>query len=147
MHSTTSSAPTEFTVPGEAAPQGSKRAVRLRNGRTVLLESSKRLKPWRSLVSLCAAEAWQGPPCAGPVALELDFAFVRPKSHLTTKGAVRTGAPAFPGRIDLDKLVRSVGDGMTGIVYGDDSQIVSIIARKGYGPQARTVVRIRPLTP
>ena len=146
MHSTTSSAPIEFTIPGEAAPQGSKRAVRLRNGRTVLLESSKRLKPWRSLVSLCAAEAWQGPPCAGPVEVEVDFDFVRPRSHLTTKGALRSGAPAFPGRIDLDKLLRSVGDGMTGIVYVDDSQIVSIIARKGYGPQARTVVRIRPLT-
>jgi Holliday junction resolvase RusA-like endonuclease len=35
---------------------------------------------------------------------------------------------------------------MTGIVYLDDSQIVSIIARKAYGPQARTFVRIRPLT-
>ncbi len=146
MHSTTSSAPIEFTVPGDAAPQGSKRAVRLRNGRTVLLESSKRLKPWRALVSLAAAEAWAQPPCAGPVEVEVDFDFVRPKSHLTTKGALRSGAPAFPGRIDLDKILRSLNDGMTGIVYLDDSQIVSIIARKGYGPQARTFVRIRPLT-
>ena len=33
---------------------------------------------------------------------------------------------------------------MNGIVYSDDSQIVSKIVDKRYGPQARVVVRIEP---
>ncbi len=147
MHSTTSSAPIEFTVPGDAAPQGSKRAVRLRNGRTVLLESSKRLKPWRALVSLAAAEAWQGPPCAGAVAIGLAFVYVRPKSHLTTKGALRAGAPTHPGKPDIDKLCRGVLDGLTGIVYGDDAQVVALVATKEYGETAHTRIKATPLTP
>jgi Holliday junction resolvase RusA-like endonuclease len=130
----------EFTVPGEAAPQGSKRAVRLPNGRTVLLESSKRLKPWRGLVSMCAAEAWKEPPTTAPVELHATFTFVRPKSHFTAKGALKSGARPAPGKPDLDKLARGLCDGLTGIVYVDDSQIVRLNLRKEYGPTASTTV-------
>ena len=54
--STTNSAPIEFTIPGAAAPQGSKRAIRLRTGRTVLVESSAKVKPFRAVAALVAGE-------------------------------------------------------------------------------------------
>ena len=132
----------EFTVPGEAAPQGSKRAVRLPNGRTVLLESSKRLKPWRGLVSMCAAEAWKESPTTAPVELHATFTFVRPKSHFTAKGALKSGARPAPGKPDLDKLCRGLLDGLTGVIYRDDSQVIYLNAMKRFGDMSETVVTI-----
>lgn len=132
----------EFRCPGLPAPQGSKRAVRLRNGRTVLLESSARVRPYRATLALVARQAWPGPPSAGAVALEVVFRFPRPKSHLRASGEVRGSAPSIPSRPDLDKLVRALGDALTGIVYLDDGQIGRWVATKEWGPTAETVVRI-----
>ena len=132
----------EFVVPGAAAPQGSHRPMRLRSGRTVLIESSKRLKPWRAVFALAASEAWTKPPHAGVVALELTFRFVRPRSHFTAKGALRAGAPLAPPRPDLDKLVRGACDSMTGVVYVDDSQVGCIWAAKEYGDRDETLVSV-----
>jgi len=60
--------------------------------------------------------------------LEVDFYLERPK---TVKQSARP-LPIVPP--DLDKLVRGVGDGIgqSGMIWGDDSQIVEIIARKSY---------------
>ena len=132
----------EFTVPGLAAPQGSKRAVRLRNGRTVLLESSARVKPYRAVFALAARQAWIEPPATGVVAVELLFRFLRPKSHYTSTGALRLSAPRAPGRPDLDKLCRAALDAMTGVVYADDSQVAILSACKEWGDTAETRVKV-----
>jgi len=132
----------EFTVPGLAAPQGSKRAVRLRNGRTVLLESSARVRPYRAVFALAARQAWTEPPATGVVAVELLFRFLRPKSHYTSTGALRLSAPRAPGRPDLDKLCRAALDAMTGVVYADDSQVAILSACKEWGDTAETRVKV-----
>ena len=134
----------EFTVPGEAAPQGSKRAVRSRGGRILLLESSARVKPYRAVFALAARQAWTEPPATGPVAVELLFRFVRPASHYTAKGALRDAAPRHVGKPDIDKLCRAVLDALTGIAYADDSQVVALDASKVYGPTASTEIFIKP---
>ena len=132
----------EFTVPGLAAPQGSKRAVRLRNGRTVLLESSARVRPYRAVFALAARQAWTEPPATGVVAVELLFRFPRPKSHYTGKGALKPTAPRAPGRPDLDKLCRAALDAMTGVVYVDDAQVAILSACKEWGDTAETCVKV-----
>lgn len=131
-----------FTVPGAAAPQGSKRAIRLRNGRVALVESSARVKPYRAVVALAAREAWSQPPVTGAVTVRLDFTFARPKSHFTAKGAIRSGAPHFPGKPDIDKLCRAVLDALTGVVYADDAQVQTLVAVKGYGLTPETEIEI-----
>jgi Holliday junction resolvase RusA-like endonuclease len=132
----------EFVVPGFAAPQGSKSAFKLPNGRVVLVESSKQVKPYRAVFAMCARQAWTEPPATGVVAVELCFRFPRPKSHLTSKGLVRPGSPLAPMRYDLDKLARAANDAMTGIVYVDDSQIAMLAASKEWGPTAETLVKV-----
>ena len=134
-----------LTVPGAAAPQGSKRVVRLRNGRIALLESSAKVKPYRAVVSLSARAAWIGPPADGPVEVSLAFTFARPKSHFTGKGALRAGAPVTPGKPDIDKLCRAVLDALTGVVYADDAQVVGLKATKRYGPIPGTDIHIWPV--
>lgn len=46
---------------------------------------------------------------------------------------------------DLDNLAKTVLDGMNGIVYQDDSQIVEIILKKQYSENPRTEVRVSPI--
>lgn len=64
----------------------------------------------------------------GPIRLEIDFFLPRPQSVSQAKRAM----PIVPP--DLDKLVRAVGDGIgqSGMIWGDDSQIVEILATKSY---------------
>ena len=66
-------------VPGKPAPQGSKSFKGYRGGRSVLVESSKELGPWRERVALAAHSHAPG-LSTGPVGLTLKFVMPRPKS-------------------------------------------------------------------
>ena len=77
-----------------------------------------------------------------------EFDFRRPKSHLTSKGALTKAAPLFPtGRQigDTDKLIRSVCDALTGIVWYDDSQVVDITAKKRFRSRDQVIITITPV--
>ena len=138
----------KFSVPGAAAPQGSKRAFKLRgSGRVVLVESSAKVKPYRATVALAARQAWNRPPTGKAVYVRVAFTFTRPKSHFTAKGAIRNGAPDFPGKPDTDKLCRAVLDALTGVAYVDDAQVVWLEATKNYAETPGTVIEIREMAP
>lgn len=132
-----------FSVPGPAAPQGSKRAFRTRSGRIALVESSNKVKPFRAAVAIGAVAAG-ATPLEGPVTMQVAFIFMRPASHFTRSGALRASAPSHPGKPDLDKLARAVGDALTGVCYRDDSQIVRWEMTKRYGKQASTEISVLP---
>jgi len=132
-----------FTVPGIAAPQGSKKAFRTKGGRIALVESSPNVKPYRASVA-SAAYAAGAKVLHGPIFITVVFQFVRPKSHYTAKGALRDAAPRNVGKPDIDKLCRAVLDALTGIAYADDSQVVALDASKVYGPTASTEIFIKP---
>lgn len=131
----------EFVVVGIPAPQGSKRAF-VRGGRVSLVESCARVKPYRALVSLAASQTRKDPPTRLPVGIGITFVFVRPKSHYTSKGELRASAPSFPGKPDVDKLCRAVLDALTGILYHDDAQVVSLNASKRYGVASMTAISL-----
>lgn len=137
-------------VHGTPAPQGSKRFV----GNGVMIESSKRVKPWREAVKHAALDALNGaPPIDGPVWLSADFYLPRPKGHYRTgrnAHLLRDSAPARPAsKPDLDKLLRSTCDALKDAgVYRDDSQIVRAIADKYYADPLSVpgaVITVRPL--
>ena len=117
-----------FFVPGVAAPQGSKRHV----GRGVMIESSKRLKPWRKTVTgaaktaLLYSDSWEASTDA-PVSVALSFQLPRPKRVPRS----RRGYPVT--KPDGDKLARAVLDSLTDAdVFADDSQVVSLHVTKTY---------------
>lgn len=118
-----------FTISGiTPAPQGSKRHVG--NGRMV--ESSAKVRPWREAVRQ-EALATGLPITACPVFLRLSFTFARPKGHRNAKGQLRPSAPVdHITRPDLDKLCRSTLDGLTGVLFCDDSQVAFMVASKAY---------------
>jgi Holliday junction resolvase RusA-like endonuclease len=124
----------EIVAYGVPASQGSKRHV----GKGIMIESSKATRPWRERVHFAALEAMAGAPrLEGPVALDVQFFFDRPKSHYGTgrnAGALKSDAPSVPATRatkDADKLLRACFDAMTSAgVYKDDSQVWLVVASK-----------------
>jgi Holliday junction resolvase RusA-like endonuclease len=61
----------------------------------------------------------------------------RPKAHYGSgrnADKLKDSAPAFPlGKPDVDKLSRGVMDALTGIIFRDDSCVVTKRASKRYG--------------
>ncbi len=112
----------KFYVHGLPTPQGSARAF-MAGGRPVITSANKNLGDWRRLIADASQKHAQ--MLAGPISLQLRFYLPRPKS--TPK---KTYWPAK--RPDLDKLIRAVGDALTGIMWADDSQICVIYALKFY---------------
>ncbi len=112
-----------YGLPG---PQGSKRHV----GKGVMIESSKKVKPWREAVKLAALDIRSGaPPIDAPVEAVMVFTVVRPRSHYRSgrnAHLLREGAPARPGTTpDLSKLARSTEDALTEAgVWRDDALLV-----------------------
>lgn len=109
-----------ITVHGSPAPQGSKRHI----GKGVMVEMSKKVKPWREAVKhavLCS----DGFPVAGPVRIQIVFTLPKP-----------SGAPkkvqTYPSKKpDIDKLLRSTLDGLVDCgAIDDDARVVEVTATK-----------------
>ena len=114
-----------FTVPGKPAPQGSKSFKGFRNGRGVMVESSKEVGPWRERVALAAHNAMGGRNLFdGAVHAHLEFTMPRPKS------APKRSTPPAAKRPDIDKLARACLDAISGVIICDDSQIIELRASK-----------------
>ena len=130
----------ELRIRGLPAPQGSKKHV----GRGILVESSKRVKPWRTDIVTQSWDQYKSEPMTGPLEVEIIFWFPRPVAHYRTALGKRTNtikdnAPthttsAFDG--DIDKVVRATLDGLSakagGCVIKDDSLVVKLSCEKRY---------------
>lgn len=108
----------EVVVYGIAAPQGSKRHV----GRGIMVESSKKVAPWRDDVRAAALTVHDGPPLDGPLAALMVFTLRKPASAPVRR---RTWPDRYP---DLSKLVRSTEDALTTAgLWADDARLVEYV--------------------
>lgn len=140
-----SRAPFTLTVYCKPQPQGSSRAFIPKGwNRAVITSDNKGLKTFRQEASKAALVARQA---AGfndlifgkhvPVEASFVFYFQRPPS-VPKKRTEHVVKP------DLSKLVRAAEDSLTGIVFHDDSQIVSYgNTRKEYGLPERAEITVR----
>ena len=128
-------------VHGRPAPQGSKKyAGHRRNAASgrisaVLVEQSKRVKPWRALVTTATRQAFTTTdepdlfPLDGPLAADIVFTVRKPASAPKR----RRSWPVTRDSGDLDKLLRSTFDGIAdaGAVV-DDARIIHVTATKAF---------------
>ena len=81
-------------------------------------------------------------PIEGPVSLAAVFEFERPKSHYGK--ALKASAPVYhTQRPDVDNLIKTVLDGLNGIAWLDDAQVVSVSGEKvwsGNAPMTRVTI-------
>jgi Holliday junction resolvase RusA-like endonuclease len=134
-----------FRVAGIAQPKGSAKAfvplkwaktavAQGRAPRAIVTQDNPQSKGWEQLVAEQAQQVVGDALFLGPVVLTVTFHLPRPIS-LPKRTRHHTKQP------DLDKLVRAIGDGLTGVVFLDDKQVVDLHARKCYadypqGPHA-----------
>lgn len=121
----------KIIVYGLPGPQGSKSFKGMRGGHAILVESSKKVKPWRKAVEseaywakLRHAES-DAPGCLswvaldGPLIARMVFTMPKPKS---APKRTQTWPSAKP---DLSKLVRSTEDALTDSgIWRDDARVV-----------------------
>jgi crossover junction endodeoxyribonuclease RusA len=126
----------EFIVPGRPVPKGN--LIKGRYGG--YHDPTVGIDAWVSMVHMAAYRAMQGkyrarmkltaddpiklPMFTGAVMVDVTFVLYRPKS------TPKRHTPPAVKKPDNDKLVRAVFDGMTDVVYSDDSQVVEHHARK-----------------
>jgi crossover junction endodeoxyribonuclease RusA len=138
-----------FTVYGTAQPKGSMRAFIPRGMKfPIVTDSNRNAKSWAQLVAQGASQALTERGIAslqvGPMRVTAAFYLPRPKKYH------RRGVPvAHLCAPDLDKLLRSVLDALTRVVYHDDSQVVEILALKRYADvdaPPRVQITVEPTT-
>jgi len=138
----------EFVVYGKPAQMGSKKAF-VRGGRAIITDdNSEKRKAWANAVSSVAAEVMRGRDLiSSPVQLRALFYFRRPNSHYGSgrnATTLKASAPELHSQTpDLDKLIRCLGDALTGIVFRDDALIWSmVISRHWTEKQERAEVEV-----
>lgn len=132
-----------FRVDGKPAPQGSLTSFRHATTGKVVTPQKTDVLEYRERV------AWQAraagvPLLEGPVTVRATFCFARPRSHYN-RGftALKPGVPAAHTRTpDVDKLCRALFDGLTGVAFVNDSQVVAVHARKVWGSEHWTRVNV-----
>jgi Holliday junction resolvase RusA-like endonuclease len=125
-------------VLGRPSPKGSMRAfvVGKVNPRAVITagNDSVGLKLWAGLVAEAARGAMEGRRIYvdTPLIVNITFRMTRPTGHVSkATGLILKSAPTWPAvKPDIDKLARSTLDALTGVVFDDDSRIVSLAATK-----------------
>jgi len=141
----------QFWVPGIPATAGSKTAFPYKDKKTgkiriAMAPANKRQKPWMSDVKWFAVEAYKGDPMTWPIGLYIDFYLPRPKSHYGTGKNIDRLKDSAPGRPittpDLTKLTRALEDALKGIIWRDDSQVVSQYIEKHYSNKPGAQVTI-----
>ncbi|MDD5501978.1 MAG: RusA family crossover junction endodeoxyribonuclease [Candidatus Thermoplasmatota archaeon] len=145
-----------FLVQGRPAGSGSKVAFKTPQGKMIVAPASKFQKPWQEAVKWAFTQSPYGQTVygrrvllTGPLKVSITFIFIRPQSHFgsgANADKLKKSAPQHPfHRPDLDKLIRSTGDALTGLIWRDDSQIVELTATKVFGDKTGALVRVEEL--
>jgi len=133
--------PIHFVVHGRPQQRGSKKPMHVhkkdgslatnKRGDPMIVtpDSNVKSRNWMNAVRDKAVEAMgERQVFRGPVILHAKFMFARPKSHFGTgrnANKLKASAPRWrPTRPDLSKLMRSLEDALSGVVYADDDQII-----------------------
>lgn len=125
-----------FTVPGDPVAKGRARAF-VRGGRVAHYTPAK-TENYEARVAVFAKQAMVGAkPFSGAVALSVIARFSIPASwSKKRRQAALDGLEHVTKRPDLDNVVKAIKDGMNGIAWADDCQVVRLVdCRKVYAEQ------------
>jgi Holliday junction resolvase RusA-like endonuclease len=132
-----------FTVDG--TPVGKQRARYARRGNHVMAYTPEKTRTYESLIKDEAAKAMgSSEPLNTSVSLYLYIRVPIPASATKKRlEAIAKGDEKPIKKPDASNILKSVEDGMNGVVYKDDSQIVNIHVTKVYSSQAGVDVCVK----
>ncbi|KVN30719.1 endodeoxyribonuclease RusA [Burkholderia pyrrocinia] len=122
----------EFVVPGKPVAKGRPRFAR--QGGFVRAYTPEATERYENLVKMAAREAMRdAQPYEGPVRLIVNIGLPIPTSWSAKRqNAAAAGAIGATKKPDADNVVKALKDGMNGVVYADDGQVVDLWISKRY---------------
>ncbi len=111
-----------FFVPGTPQPK------KYNRGKSGSWYKSSECKQWEYWIKLHANQHAPEIPLECPIILGFAFTFKKEEK-----------------KKDLSNLIKSAEDAMTGIIYKDDCQIVTITAHKKYGEKSGVAITVTPV--
>lgn len=120
-------------IDGVPEPAGSPKVIRIKGRPAIVWQQGVKWK--RRVVKQTAEQLPDTLPILGPVRVECVFVMPKPKKPMFQVPATKP---------DIDKLLRSTLDGLSGLAYEDDARIIEVYSRVEYqGEEAWTGCRIR----
>lgn len=132
-----------FHVDGTPVPKG---RPRFRStGKFVQVYSTPKCMEYEEHVKLCSQNAMgTQEPLETPIGVYLYFRLPVPKSHpKKRREACLEGLEKHTVKPDLDNLAKSLLDGMNGVIYKDDRQIVSLHCTKVYSSDPGVSIMVK----
>ena len=129
----------------DANPVGKQRARYVKRGNFVSTYTPEKTRTYETLIRDAAIEAMgTSEPLETPVTLYLYIRVPIPKSYSKKKlEACLNGMDQPIKKPDASNILKSVEDGMNGIVYKDDSQIINLHVTKVYSTLAGVDVCVK----
>ena len=128
----------------EPVEQARPRATRM--GRGIRLYDPKKVSVYKKQLAMMCKFQYKQEPLTGPLKVELNF-FRHAQSSLSKKErALRLSGSHRPVvKPDTDNYIKSTLDGLNGLLWEDDNQIVDLIAHKYYSDNPRVEIEVTPL--
>ena len=132
-----------FTVNGEPVAKGRPRFAK--RGNYVQTYTPVKTKSYEDEVRLLATKAkGSGSTLEGSVSVFIYISFSVPQSYSKRKReACLSGETKHTKKPDLDNVAKAIIDGMNGIIFKDDSQIINLHVTKVYAEVGKVEVLIR----
>jgi Holliday junction resolvase RusA-like endonuclease len=131
-----------FTIPGQ--PVGKGRPRMGRQGGFSRLYTPEKTVSYESLVGYSAAQAMAGQPLVeAAVFVTLDIRVQIPASWSKKKQDLARFGGCWPAtKPDIDNVEKAIFDGLNGVVWKDDVQVVKVTKQKRYSDQPGVDVHV-----
>ena len=126
----------------EPVEQARPRATRM--GRGIRLYDPKKVSVYKKQLAMMCKFKYKQAPLTGPLKVELNF-FRHVQSSLSKKErALRLSGSHRPiVKPDTDNYIKSTLDGLNGLLWEDDNQIVDLVAHKYYSDKPRVEIEVK----
>lgn len=138
--------PVKFVVPGDPVGKGRPRVSTI--GGHARMFTPKKTASYEGLIAVVGTEAMAGRVLIeAPVLVEMRIVLPVPASKSKKFTAQALAGQIFPTKKpDMDNVIKAIYDGLNGVVWKDDVQVVDAIVKKRYGEVPGVYVTVIPLT-
>ena len=128
----------------EPVEQARPRATRM--GRGIRLYDPKKVSVYKKQLAMMCKFQYKQAPLTGPLMVELNF-FRHVQSSISKKELeLRLSGSHRPVvKPDTDNYIKSTLDGLNGLLWEDDNQIVDLVAHKYYSDKPRVEIEVTQL--
>ncbi|OZY58603.1 hypothetical protein CJF39_15165 [Pseudomonas lundensis] len=137
--------PVSFVVPGEAVGKGRPRVSTI--GGHARMFTPQKTANYETLIAMAAQQAMAGRELIdGPVLVEMKILVSVAASWSKKKTAEALAGDVMPTKKpDADNVLKAICDGINGIVFKDDVQVVNVSLSKRFSETPGVSVRVVPL--